>query len=589
MKSFLSALPQTLLRTASLLCLCGGALTMSPAMAATKIAFIGDQGTGGTAKAVLSMIKDEGADAVLIQGDLGYFRNTAREWEDNLTNTFGANFPVLAVVGNHENYEWPLYKRFIERRLGRTNSLSCTGDIGVKASCRMGDIQIVQVAPAIFEVDGVKARDNYPQFIKNSFANSDATWRICSWHKNQKDLQVAVKQNSVGWDAYNACLEAGAMVVNGHAHSYSRTHLLSDYERLRVASSSSNFVLKPGTSFTVVSGLGGHDIKTQSNSGDWFASVYTASQGATHGAFFCDYDGNAASCYFKAIDGSVPDQFSMTSSRGSSQRNPDRADPRPPIVPVAPIDPGSDADDIDLSNLVAGVFSRTDKKEFRWIAPDRSGEWGNIWIEESCVEKLGGVSYRGDWVTLVGIAPAWDAIANPCLSLDNSPEPPLSEQPPVAPRPPSTPNVDQDSGGYVFSRTDKREFRWIATNATGQVGSVWIDEACVQQLGGVKATGNWRELNTVAPALDSLSNPCTASSDHNQCGTSRGGSGEGYVFARTDRPEYRWIAPDSTGTLSSVWIDEACVANLGGIKQRGDWFRLREIAPAFDTISSPCC
>ena len=64
-------------------------------------------------------------------------------------------------------------------------------------------------------------------------------------------------------------------------------------------------------SFMFVSGLGGRSIRSQSHDGDWWASVYTASQGANHEALFCDFERNTAQCYFKAIDGSVPDQSTL--------------------------------------------------------------------------------------------------------------------------------------------------------------------------------------------------------------------------------------------------------------------------------------
>lgn len=75
------------------------------AIAATKVAFIADQGVGSGSRAVLSLIADENVDIVLIQGDLG----TAQQWDQNITDALGRNFPVLSVVGNHENFEWNLY------------------------------------------------------------------------------------------------------------------------------------------------------------------------------------------------------------------------------------------------------------------------------------------------------------------------------------------------------------------------------------------------------------------------------------------------------------------------------------------------
>lgn len=460
-------------------------LVSTPVLSATKVAFIGDQGTSSNAQAVLSLIKNEGTDLLLIQGDLGYHRNTATLWEANLTDILGSDFPVLTVVGNHENYEWPLYRQFFQRRIDRVDKLRCVGDTGVKATCNFGNIQVVQVAAQIFEIDGVKPDDGYADFIRRSFEDSDATWRICAWHKNEYQMQVFEKDSKVGWDTYDACLDAGAMVVMGHAHTYSRTHMLSDYETQRVVSQSSEMVLEPGRSFAVVSGLGGHDIKPQVNTGDWFASVYTASQGATHGALFCSMGTDEADCYFKAVDGSVPDRFRLSSSNvRDSVQPPPNGGPDTPAVAEPPEGPST-----PVPSGRATVFSRTDKIEYRWIDTNNEAQVGSIWIDEACAEQLGGPTVYGDWFDLMAMAPGFDTLSNPCLPT----------------------GVDQaldSETGFLFSRTDKTEYRWIDLNSSGVLGSVWVDESCADALGEVTATGNWFDLMELAPGFDTIVNPC---------------------------------------------------------------------------------
>ena len=312
-----------------LLTLVGSVASAAP----VKVAFVGDQGVGENAQAVLSLIASEGTDLLLIQGDLGYNDNTAALWEANLDNALGADFPVLTVVGNHENHEWPLYQRFIQQRIDRVNSLSCSGEAGVKTACRFANIDIVQVAPGIREVDGVSPDADYAQFITSSFSNSGSRWRICSWHKNQEALQTGAKSNATGWAVYDACLNAGAMVALGHEHAYSRTHLLSDFENQTIVHKNSDMTLQPGQSFAFVSGLGGWQVRPQLRGGDWWASVYTATQGATHGALFCSFEDTTAECYFKAIDGAVPDQFSLNLLTNSP------ATPFQPVITTWPQNP----------------------------------------------------------------------------------------------------------------------------------------------------------------------------------------------------------------------------------------------------------
>ncbi len=542
------------------------------AFAATKVAFVGDQGTGSNAQAVLSLVASEGTDLLLLQGDLGYYDNTASDWETNLVNELGADFPVLTVVGNHENYEWSTYQRFIKQRIDRVPGLSCSGNAGVKAACQFKNIEVVQVAPGVREVAGVSDDDNYEQFLRDSLSASKKPWRICSWHKNQNAMQTGSKSNSTGWGVFDACLDAGAMIAMGHEHAYSRTFLMSNFENQSVVHKSSEMTLEPGKSFAFVSGLGGHDIRAQKRGGDWFASIYTASQGATHGALFCTFADTTADCYFKAIDGSVPDQFSLT--LGSQQQSSSNSAP-------ATSDSSAAAPAEEIS---AGfVFSRSDKEELRWIDRNSSGDMGSVWISENCAQQMGGVSRTGNWKSLISIAPKMDSIANPCTVSTASNR--LPSPPPLSPSP------LPDTNGFVFSRTDTTEFRWIDRDSTGALGNIWINKACAERLGGPSQSGNWRELNTLAPGFDAIASPCNGATSTAAASTTSSpftALEEGYVFSRSDKQEYRWIDRDSNGDWGNTWIDEACVDRLGGIKATGDWKALNQRSPGFDAIRSPC-
>ena len=50
---------------------------------------------------------------------------------------------------------------------------------------------------------------------------------------------------------------------------------------------------------------------------DWWAAVYTPEQDANFGALFCIFNENGvenkAHCYFKDIDGRIPDKFDIVS------------------------------------------------------------------------------------------------------------------------------------------------------------------------------------------------------------------------------------------------------------------------------------
>ena len=280
------------------------------------VAFIGDQGMNGNARAVLQLIEAEGADLVLHQGDLDYQDNPTK-WDALITDVLGADFPYLASVGNHDKLWRPPdgYQDKLQARLDRIDALTCSGDLGVESACTFRGL--------FFILSGVGTRiakddPDHIAYIRNQLAQTDSKWRICSWHKNQRLMQVGGKRDEVGWEAFKACREGGAIVATAHEHSYSRTHLMNDFETQSIASTANTLVIEEGRSFAFVSGLGGKTIRRQSRFDEpWWASVYSANQDANYGALFCTFfvngEPNRARCYFKDIDGKVPDQFELIS------------------------------------------------------------------------------------------------------------------------------------------------------------------------------------------------------------------------------------------------------------------------------------
>ncbi len=104
-----------------------------------KVAFIGDQGVNPNAVKVLELIKKEGADMVLHQGDLGYGNQndpkSAVDWDNQINNILGPDFPYFVSVGNHDVDQWSVYRQKLQNRLDRIKDVTCTGDLGVKSAC----------------------------------------------------------------------------------------------------------------------------------------------------------------------------------------------------------------------------------------------------------------------------------------------------------------------------------------------------------------------------------------------------------------------------------------------------------------------
>jgi hypothetical protein len=311
-----------------------------------KIAFIGDQGLGASAEAVLHLIRSEGADAVIHSGDFDYADNPAA-WEGQIDAILGADFPYFASIGNHDVREFFApdgYQDRLEARMKRLG-IPWKGELGFRSSFRYQGIFIVLTAPGIFlplDPLGVHWR-----FIYHELAADNSTWRITSWHKNMRQMQVGGKLDETGWGVYEAARLGGAIIATAHEHSYSRTHLLESISRRIVASTDNTLMLSrdnpatlsdEGRSFVFVSGLGGRSIRGQERclpttppygcNGEW-ASIYTSDQGANFGALFGTFnylgDPTLAHFYFKDIAGHVPDEFFVRSAAAmsSASRPPD--------------------------------------------------------------------------------------------------------------------------------------------------------------------------------------------------------------------------------------------------------------------------
>ncbi|UCF20688.1 MAG: metallophosphoesterase [Gemmatimonadota bacterium] len=296
-----------------------GTTILNKSRATVTIAFIGDQGwespgESSGPRAVLQLIKDDGADAVMHQGDFDYGNDPAA-WEQQIDDVLGADFPYFVSIGNHDVDAWSGsggYQARMEQRLQRLG-LSWQGELGVQGTVEFQGIFLVFGAPGIFDSDNT----DYAAFFADRLSTDNSTWSICSWHKNQQKMQVGGKGDETGWGVYERCREGGAIIATAHEHSYSRTHLLSNMENQVIASTSDTLTLTSGESFVFVSGLGGRSIRGQSRSGDWWASIYTADQGANYGAlfgvFYVDGRDDLAYFYFKDIDGVIADEFWVVS------------------------------------------------------------------------------------------------------------------------------------------------------------------------------------------------------------------------------------------------------------------------------------
>src|SRR3990172_8696037 len=250
-----------------------------------KIAFMGVRGLPPSAQAVLQLIRDEGADAVVHAGDFDYVEDPAA-WDAQIDAILGADFPYFASAGNHDKASFlgpGGYQERLEARLDRLQ-IAWEGDLGIQSSLRYQGVRIVLTAPRDFgSGDGF-----HDLYIRDRLAEDDSIWRISAWHRDMRLMQVGGKDDDTGWGVYVESRRGGAIVATAHEHSYSRTHLLAHCATQSVASTNDTLVLAadaPGTpadegrSFVFVSGLGGGGIRSPELDGPRGGGIHTPPHG----------------------------------------------------------------------------------------------------------------------------------------------------------------------------------------------------------------------------------------------------------------------------------------------------------------------
>lgn len=292
------------------------------------VALVGDQGSGSDTKAVYQLILDEKADMLILLGDFDY-GDDPDGWADEMNSVLGDSFPVFAAVGNHDVGEWDGYQAKLQTRLEKIAGAECNGELGVKTSCKYRGLHFL-----LSGIGTLGSKSDHEDFIEQTLAADDSLWSLCVWHKNMRDMQAGDKPDEVTWKALQLCQNDGSIVVMGHEHSYSRTRTLTDVGNKANDHGATGMPelleVGPGSTFSVVSGLGGKGIrayeKALHDGQKWWASIYTSDFHLRNGAeikdfdadsgvmfvrFHVDGDPNSAHGYFKNIKGQTVDEFDV--------------------------------------------------------------------------------------------------------------------------------------------------------------------------------------------------------------------------------------------------------------------------------------
>ena len=294
-----------------------------------RVAFFGDHGLGPDSIATLQLVLAEDADFLVILGDFDY-RNDPAAWHAQLDEGLGEDFPMFAVAGNHDTSAWDEYREVLMDRLEPIKDVDCEGEIGVQMRCEYKGVELVLSGVGTMFPD---SKVPHVDFIDETLSQSRSIWRVCAWHKNQHDMQLGGKGNEVGWGAYHACQEGGAIVATGHEHSYGRTLTMTalGYPEIGHGAIGEPDIVEvgPGRTFVFVSGMGGNEIRNfnLSHTEDtWWATQYTKNVYTMNGVtvdeyvpelgvlfidFHVDGDPFKARGYFKNLTGEIIDEFTI--------------------------------------------------------------------------------------------------------------------------------------------------------------------------------------------------------------------------------------------------------------------------------------
>lgn len=310
------------------------------------------------ARDVLAAAKDNGAELVVHAGDLDY-ESAPRMWRLFVDETVrGQGMDFVAAKGNHDADGWDGVSGLwsdpddgYAAQLRPTQPGNCYGAYGESLVCDYGAVTLV-ISSVGVDAAGESANQREVAFLERALSQSASRFKVCVWHMNQENMQVSYKGDSTGWGAFEICRKHGAFIVNGHAHTYSRTKEMVRFgerrwshtaEDLRVADAvlagaqDENVVRlrsgENGSTAVAVVGFGGYRNEAQLKSAPHWAKVYsskcldgdgaceTAPEQKKYGALMCDFpeDANRAECWV------------VTTTRPEASRREKRAAYRNPV------------------------------------------------------------------------------------------------------------------------------------------------------------------------------------------------------------------------------------------------------------------
>ncbi len=294
-----------------------------------KVAFMADQTLNTRARDVINMLKNQSVDAIFHPGDLDY-QNDPIAWRDFIDDTLGENFPYFVAYGNHEEEKWERhngYQEVIYNRL-KSNNETCVGIVGLSMICSFRGLSFALLGPASSLLNGGFSGNDLVSFVESAFTQFGTRWRFCLFHHNQNDYQLENKSNDVGYQLFEACRNMGAIIINGHSHTYARTHLMSNFENHTISDSGSNLTINDGEVFLTVSGVAGQSPRNCNpdrggyQNFPWWGKALCADTipPLEQGAFILTFTSSTtADAEFREYTNNIQDQFTVNSNLSLSE------------------------------------------------------------------------------------------------------------------------------------------------------------------------------------------------------------------------------------------------------------------------------
>ena len=418
----------------------------------------------------------------------------------NIHDILGEDYPYFTAIGNHDEDAWSGangYESVLTQQLQRANVTQyCVGDVGENHACYYKGLYFV--------MSGIGTQGTgHVQFIEDAFDAVPAQWKLCGWHKNQRQFQLNTKSDETGYAVYDTCRAYGAIVATGHEHSYSRTYTMNSFSQQIIKDFNETVNLDPGNTFCFVSGLGGESIRSWDDdlaANPWWAAIAASDNNVSDGALFCTFkpngDAKRATCYFEDRSGDRYDEFDIVSNLPADVVAKSNDICYQPFYEVAIDSVGDDAiEQVPSGRVIA------DQRILRIGTPEvpagtiAAFRFNNVPVERNARIELAQVQLYG-LVSDLRVKPALNVRVE---LVDNAA--------------PINANVAHD----VTKRTFTSPISWTTDGEDFEALSVWNTVNIAPLLREVVALPGWKAGNSVLITIEGEAALMAAAVDRNNC------------------------------------------------------------------------